>query len=174
MPSKITLRPLAQAQTPQKFVNKKINKLQNMGKTESVESFVSVESEIEVSMKDYYKIRMENRMASVSDCQREEEESKVFDSVANPVSGITVKSSIEKIQQKTEKEMRRENTSDSQVDVTEKDYYQIRFQTEAGRKAYFCAKFSLSSWSNFQIWCRNFQSTKVYAFYVQVFVNSQC
>merc|ERR1711973_257512 len=79
------------AQTPQKFVNKKINKLQNMGKTESVESFVSVESEIEVSMKDYYKIRMENRMASVSDCQREEEESKVFDSVANPVSGITVK-----------------------------------------------------------------------------------
>ena len=145
MPSKITLGPLAQAQTPQKFVNKKINKLQNMGKTESVESFVSVESEIEVSMKDYYKIRMENRMASVSDCQREEEESKVFDSVANPVSGITVKSSIEKIQQKTEKEMRRENTSDSQVDVTEKDYYQIRFQTEAGRKAYFCAKFSLSS-----------------------------
>merc|ERR1711974_133235 len=83
------------AQTPQKFVNKKINKLQNMGKTESVESFVSVESEIEVSMKDYYKIRMENnRVASVTDeVKRDEEEGKVFDSVANPISGITVKSS---------------------------------------------------------------------------------
>ena len=100
-----------------------------MGKTESVESFVSVESEIEVSMKDYYKIRMENRMASVTDGQREEEKAKVFDSVANPISGITVKSSIEKIQQKSEKEMQRQNTSDSQVSVTEKDYYQIRFQT---------------------------------------------
>ena len=57
---------------------------------------------------------------------------KVFDSCANPNSSLSIKSGIEKIKKETSKgELTRGDTTSSEVNVNEKDYYQIRFESEA-------------------------------------------
>ena len=121
-------------QLPDRFVDPKIAKLKNQGKTESVESFASVMSEVDVSMKDYYKIRHENRMDSVDPSEDDPLKARVYDSMANPTSSLSIKSGIEKVRT-CAKDLGRQDTANSQLDVTEKDYYQIRYQSEVLRDA---------------------------------------
>ena len=121
-------------QLPASFVDPKIKKLKNQGKTDSCESFASVMSEVDVSevdvsMTDYYKIRHENRMDSVDQAEDNPMKARVFDSMANPSSALSIKSGIEKVRA-CAKDLGRQDTSCSNVDVNEKDYYQIRYETE--------------------------------------------